>query len=153
MVIPVFFGTTCVGLTHWLSEIGYITPTSSNLSTSFFTTSYIMGFRHLYIYLTSLASSSRKVLLVQRDELIPFSSTMVQPNAPLCYERNFVHLPSYTSSKVDDIMIEKVLLSLKNVYFSSFGSSFKSNSGNYKFDKIASFIFGGNDSNAPSTLP
>ena len=48
IVIPPFFGTTRTRLSHWLSEIGYIIPTSNSLTTSFLTTSFMVGLRHLY---------------------------------------------------------------------------------------------------------
>ena len=94
IVMPTFFGTTWVRLTHLLSKIGKMTPTSSSFSTSFLTTSCKVGFRCLFICLTGFASSSRKILWVQIDASITLRSVMVSPISPLSYRNRFFSLPS-----------------------------------------------------------
>jgi len=42
-IIPPFLGTTYTRLIHELSDIGYIIPSSSNLTTPFLTTSFLAG--------------------------------------------------------------------------------------------------------------
>ena len=122
-------------------------PTSSNLSTSFFTTSCNVGFRRLCICLIGRASSSIKIRWVQMAALIPLRSAIVQPSAPLCCLSNFFSFHSCNSSKADEMIIGKVLSSPRKRYFSLFGSSFKSKSGNCRLEGIANFSFGGSASN------
>ena len=122
-------------------------PTSSNLSTAFFTTSYKVGFRCLCICLIGHASSSIKIRWVQMAALIPLRSAIVQPSAPLCCLSNIFSLPSCDSSKADEIITGKVFSSPKKRYFNSFESSFKSKSGNCILKGTANFNFGGSASN------
>lgn len=42
-IIPHFFGSHCIRLTHKISEIGYMIPASNHFITSFFTTSSWLG--------------------------------------------------------------------------------------------------------------
>jgi hypothetical protein len=75
-VMPPFFGTTCTGLTHSLSEIEYIMPASSNLITSFFTTSLRLVFKILYGSREGLWSSSSKIRCMQREGFSPLRSSI-----------------------------------------------------------------------------
>src|SRR5262249_45878040 len=84
-VIPPFLGTTCTGLTHELSEIGYINPASSNLITSVFTTSFMFGLSLLWGCITGWCPSSIRILYVQKDGFIPFISEIFQEIAPLYF--------------------------------------------------------------------
>ena len=121
--------------------------TSSNLSTSFFTTSCKVGFRHLCICLIGYASSSIKIRWVQVVALIPLRSAIVQPIAPLCCLSNIFSLPFCALSNADETITRKVFSSPRKRYFNSFRSSFKSNFGNCKLEGTANFSFGGSASN------
>ena len=61
-VMPPFLGTHCTGLTHELSEIGYMIPASSHLRISFFTTSFMIGFNLLCCSTEGLLPSSMRIL-------------------------------------------------------------------------------------------
>src|SRR5262249_26886782 len=82
-VIPPFLGTTCTGLTHELSEIGYINPASSNLITSIFTTSFMFGLSLFWGCITGWCASSIRILCVQKEGFIPFMSDIFHAIAPL----------------------------------------------------------------------
>src|SRR5262249_23213128 len=82
-VIPPFLGTTCTGLTHELSEIGYIRPASNNLITSVFTISFMFGFSLLWGCITGWCPSSIRILFVQKYVFISLISVIFQAIASL----------------------------------------------------------------------
>src|ERR1044072_3341378 len=82
-VIPPFLGTTCTGLTHLLSDIGYIIPASRSLIISFLTTSFMVGLSSLWGWTIGLTFCSRRILCIQIEGLIPLMSSIVHPKADL----------------------------------------------------------------------
>ena len=85
IVIPLFLETTCMGLTHELSKMAYIIPDSRSFTTSFQTCSFIIELSLLRSCATSLKSSSRLMLCMQMDELIPLRSEICHPKAWLFF--------------------------------------------------------------------
>ena len=73
-----------IRLTHLLSEIGYIIPASNSFITSGLTTSCIAGLSLLYGSLDGLQFSSRCILCITNEGLIPLISSMVQLMTSLC---------------------------------------------------------------------
>ena len=72
-----FLGTTWVGLTQVLSDIGYMMPACSSFKTYALTTSCICGFSLLCGCLTNFASSSKYMWWVQNFGLMPFKSDII----------------------------------------------------------------------------
>jgi hypothetical protein len=98
-VMPPFFGTTCTELTHSLSEIGYIMLISSNLITSFFTTSLRLGFNLLCGSREGLWSSSSKIRCMQREMFSPLRSSIEYPIAFLCNLNSCKNFAIYVASR------------------------------------------------------
>jgi len=66
-VIPPFLGTTWIGLTHALSEIGQIMLALSNFKISFVTTSCMLGFNLVWCSIEGLWSSSIKIRCINKE--------------------------------------------------------------------------------------
>src|ERR1044072_4540695 len=121
-VMPPFFGTTCTGLTHLLSEIGYITPASRSLMTSSLTTSFIIGLSRLCGCTIGLTFSSNKILCMQSAGLIALIAPIVQPKADLC---PFSTRRSFSSCKEVSVLLIITgffLSSSRKTYFRGGGS-------------------------------
>ena len=128
-VIPLFFGTTWIGLTHLLSEIGKITPTSRSFKISFLTTSFIAGLSLLCASLCGFTSSSINILCMHIAGLIPLMSAILHPMASLYFFNTCVSFPSSSSDKSAAIITGSVSASPKKMYFKCSGSGFNSNFG------------------------
>ena len=94
VVMPDFLGTTWVGLTQVLSDMGYMMPACSSFKTSARTTSCICGFSLLWGCLTDFASSSKYMWWVQISGLIPSKSDILYPRAFLFRLRTCSRLSS-----------------------------------------------------------
>ena len=81
VVMPYFLGTTWVGLTQVLSDMGYMMQACSSFKTYALTTSCICGFSLLCGCLTDFASSSKYMWWVQTTGLMPFKSDILHPRA------------------------------------------------------------------------
>src|SRR5262249_11362972 len=138
-VIPPFLGTTCTGLTHALSEIGYISPASSSLITSVFTTSFMFGFSLLWGCITGWCPSSIKILCVQKDGFIPLISEIFHAIASLY----FVSISNSFSFSIvvssADIITGSLEPFSRKAYSRLFGRGFSSKVGGSSTD---GFMFG-----------
>ena len=94
VVMPDFLGTTWVGLTQVLSDIGYIMPACSSFKTYALITSCICGFSILWGCLTDFTSSSKYMWWVQIAGLMPFKSDILHPRAFLFCLRTCSRLSS-----------------------------------------------------------
>ena len=128
-IIPPFFGTTCIGLTHALFEIGQIILAFNSFCTSLCTTSCIDGFNLLQGSTIGLYLSSIKILCVQIEGLIPLMSEMVQPKAFLCSRKILSNFSFFTSLKELLIITGKVESWPKKAYLKFDGNGLSSSLG------------------------
>jgi len=113
-VKPVFLGTAWTGLTHWLSEMGYMIPLFKSIKIYVFTASCIMG---LNLHCGSLVVSSFKCIrCCTIAGLIPLMSLMVHPIASFSFLKTEIKLFSCSPVKWDVIMIRRVSFSPKYAY-------------------------------------
>ena len=124
-LIQPFFGTTCTGLTQGLSDMAYINPAFSHLRTSFFTTSFIIGFNLLYCSIEVLAFSSIRILCIQINGLIPFKSSIDQAMASLCFLRISTTFFFFSTVKFATKISGFDYFSPRNTNFKCLGNSFK----------------------------
>jgi hypothetical protein len=106
-------------------------PASSNLTTSFITTSFMLGFSRRCASRKGLAPSSRWIGCIQMDGSIPFRSATVHPIAYLCSFNTSNRLSSWSFCKSEVMMTGKVSLAPRKAYLSlsskGFNSSFVGN--------------------------
>jgi len=138
-VCPDFFGTTCVGFTHWLSEIGYMIPVSNYLATSSFTTSLMQGF-NLCISVDGLVLSLQQMRCMQIEGLISFKLAIDHPMAPLCYLSTSINWFSWSGVKQTTIMTGRVSFSSRKTYLSVLGRGFSSSCGGDWMDESISSL-------------
>jgi hypothetical protein len=101
-------------------------PASSNLTTSFITTSFILGFSRCCASREGLAPSSRWIRCIQMDGSIPFSSTTVHPIAYLCSFNTSNILSSWSFCRFEAMMAGRVSLAPRKAYLSLSGRGFNS---------------------------
>ena len=104
-------------------------PTSSNLTTSFITTSFMLGFSQHCASREGRTPSSRWIWCIQIEGLIPFKSTIVHPIAYLCSFNTSNRLFSWSFSRSKAMMIGMVLLDPGKAYLSLSSNGFNSSFG------------------------
>ena len=124
--IPAFLGTTCTGLTHGLSEMGYMIPALSHLRISSLMASHTLGFSHLCASLEGRESSSRKIRCVHKEGSIPLRSDKFHPIVSFRPRKTANNLSSWSWSSWEDIITGLAQWSSKKAYFSVEGSGFSS---------------------------
>ena len=118
-VIPPFFGTHCTGLTHSLSLIGKIIPKSRSFTIYFFTTSIILGFSLRCLSLTGSALTSKMILCMHIEGLIPLISAIDHPKVVLHSVNTSMSCCSWSAINLEEMMAGRVLLGPKKAYLSS----------------------------------
>ncbi|KAJ0934730.1 hypothetical protein HanRHA438_Chr03g0110831 [Helianthus annuus] len=124
-VIPPFFGTTWTGLTHGLSKMGYISPTSKSLMTFFFTTSYTLGLAHLCGWIAALQSSSIKILCVHMEGLMPLMPISFHAISVLCLFSRLSHFSFSREVRYGEMITESLPLLSRNAYSKPFQKMLK----------------------------
>jgi hypothetical protein len=107
-------------------------PASSNLTISFITTSFMLGFSRRCASREGLAPSSRWIWCIQMDGSIPFRSTTVHPIASLCFFNTSNRLSSWSFYRFEAMMTGRVSLAPRKACLSlssrGFNSSFSGDS-------------------------
>lgn len=98
-VTPPFLGTTCTGLTHLLSDTGYMIHASSSFRTSFFTMLLMIGFILLWCSLEVFESSSNIIWCIQTEGLITFKSEMLYPKVVGYFLKTYNNRSIYSRPK------------------------------------------------------
>ena len=113
------------GITRGLSEIAYMKPVFSHFSTSFLTTSFITGFSLLRCSIEVLTLSSKRILCIQIEGLIPFRSSIDQAIAFLYFLR--ISNSFFSASLVNpaEMMTGFAFSGCKKAYFKCSSNSFK----------------------------
>jgi hypothetical protein len=101
-------------------------PVSSNLTTSFITTSFMLGFSQRCASREGLAPSSRWIWCIQMDGSIPFRSATVHPIASLCSFSTSNRLSSWSFYRSEAMMTGRVSLIPRKAYLSLSGRGFNS---------------------------
>lgn len=104
-VIPLFLGTTKIGLIHTLSEIGLMIPTSESFNISALTTSFIFGLNVLWL---SILGGKLSSISMQSVGLIHLMSTIDHPINVLFYLSTLSNLSFLCSLIEFEIMIGNV---------------------------------------------
>ena len=125
-VIPAFLGTTWIGLTHGLLEMGYMIPTSSHLRISSLTASHTLGFSRLCTSLEGRESSSRKMWWVHKERSIPLTFNKFHPIASFLPRKTANSLYSWSWSSCEDIITGLAQWWSRKAYFNVEGSGFSS---------------------------
>jgi len=99
-------------------------PTSSSLTVSFFTTSYIFSFNRCWGCLEGLCSSSRRIRCMQDDGLIPLISSMLYSMAPLYFQGGLNNFAIWVPSRLALTIIGKVSFRPRNSYLKWEGNGF-----------------------------
>jgi hypothetical protein len=90
-------------------------PTSSSLTTSFITTSFMLGFSRRCASREGLAPFSRWIRCIHMDGSIPFRSAIVHIMASLCSFSTSNRLSSWSFCKSDAIMTGRVFLAPRHI--------------------------------------
>lgn len=125
--IPPFLGTTCTRLTHSLSDIGKIMPTSRSLMTWALTTSFIFRLSLLYGKAEGLWSSSIRLCECKRKDLshwCQLSSKQFLPCAILWHSLSF-----WFEIRFKALITGSYVLSPRKVYSRCSGNFFSYNLG------------------------
>jgi hypothetical protein len=104
-------------------------PASSSLTTSFITTSFMLGFSQRYASRDGLTPSSRWIRCIQMDGSIPFRSAIVHPIAYLCSFNTSNRLSSWSFCRSEAMMTGRVSLTSRKAYLSLSSKGFNSSFG------------------------
>ena len=132
--MPPFLGTTCTGLTHGLSDIGYMIPASRSFRISALTTSCMLGFNLLWCSTVGLNSSSIKILCIQIEGLNPLISEIDQPMAFLWLLSTLKSFSSSSDDKEAEMITGSDSDSPRKAYLKCSGSCFNSSFGGFSID-------------------
>jgi hypothetical protein len=99
-------------------------PALSNLTTSFITTFFMLGFSLHSASREGQAPSFRWIQCIQMDGSIPFRSATVHPIAFLCSFNTSNRLSSWSFCRSEAIMTRRALLEPRKAYLSLFGRGF-----------------------------
>ena len=123
--------------TQLLSANGYITPSSNHLIISFFTTSYIGGFKRLWCAILGLSLGMSWILCEQNPGRDPNNICNSPPNSSFEPFNTSTKLSTWCILKSDAIITGKVSPFPKNTYLRWGGRGLSSNFGAssiYDFD-------------------
>jgi hypothetical protein len=99
---------------------------TSNLTNSFITISFILGFSWCCDSREGRAPSSKRIRCIQIDRSIPFKSAIVHTIAFLCFFNTSNKLSSWSFCRSEAMMTGRVSLDMRKAYLSLFGSGFNS---------------------------
>ena len=125
-IISAILGTTCIGLTHGLSEMGYMIHALSHLRISSLTTSHTLGFSRLCASLEGRESSFRKMWCVHKEGSIPLRSDKFHLIAFFLSCKTANNFSSWSWSSCEDIITRLAQWWSRKAYFSVEGSGFSS---------------------------